>query len=492
VPITGVVRSLDPSLAVTVEQAETLPCVFETLTRAVDGTRVVPWLASEVLMEADGKRCRLRLRPGVRFHDGRRLTARDVRYSFERLLLNEQSPSRWVLSLIRGAKGLLDGAATDLEGFHILSPTEFFIDLEKPVSFFPAVISYSATSIVPEGTSAVGSSWRDNAVGTGPFRVVGFEPGRRLELERNPHSWREGYPRSEGIVFRFGIPPEEIRNEFLAGRFSLASDLLPADAEAFRHDPRFASGYRESPRLTTYFAVFNCHRGPLRDVEVRRSLVRAVDVAGSVRRTLGRLAIPAQGLIPPGLLGHSAAEAKQGTGSRAAPSDSSIEATVSRETVELLANVHPIFAGEFSAFARELTDAFRQMGYVIRPVAKTIAEYVELNQKGEVDLVIGRWNADYPDADTFVHAVLHSEAGILGRYVGGPEIDQLAEQGRAETDPRRRHSIYRQIEEIIAREALLLPLFHDQAYCFARPEVEGLTSVGSNPMVAYENLWIRQ
>jgi peptide/nickel transport system substrate-binding protein len=230
----------------------------------------------------------------------------------------------------------------------------------------------------------------------------------------------------------------------------------------------------------------------LRDVEVRRSLVRAVDVAGSVRRTLGRLAIPAQGLIPPGLLGHSAAEAKQGTGSRAAPSDSSIEATVSRETVELLANVHPIFAGEFSAFARELTDAFRQMGYVIRPVAKTIAEYVELNQKGEVDLVIGRWNADYPDADTFVHAVLHSEAGILGRYVGGPEIDQLAEQGRAETDPRRRHSIYRQIEEIIAREALLLPLFHDQAYCFARPEVEGLTSVGSNPMVAYENLWIRQ
>jgi peptide/nickel transport system substrate-binding protein len=87
---------------------------------------------------------------------------------------------------------------------------------------------------------------------------------------------------------------------------------------------------------------------------------------------------------------------------------------------------------------------------------------------------------------------LHSEAGILGRYVGGPEIDQLAEQGRAETDPRRRHSIYRQIEEIIAREALLLPLFHDQAYCFARPEVEGLTSVGSNPMVAYENLWIRQ
>ena len=48
-----------------------------------------------------------------------------------------------------------------------------------------------------------------------------------------------------------------------------------------------------------------------------------------------------------------------------------------------------------------------------------------------------------------------------------------------------RHSIYRQVEEIIAREALLLPLFHDQVYCFARPEVEGLGSVSQgNPIVA--------
>ena len=54
-PIQGVVRSLDPSLTVTVEQADVLPSVFETLTWAVEGTRIVPWLASEVLMENDGR-----------------------------------------------------------------------------------------------------------------------------------------------------------------------------------------------------------------------------------------------------------------------------------------------------------------------------------------------------------------------------------------------------------------------------------------------------
>ena len=492
VPIQGVVKSLDPALCVTAEQTEVLPSSFETLTRAIEGTRITPWLASEVLTEGDGKRFRFRLRPDVRFHDGRRLTARDVRFSFERLLLNDQSASRWLLSFVRGANRLLDGSATDLEGFHIVSPTEFFIDLEKPVSFFPAVVSYSATAIVPEGTGAVGSSWREGAIGTGAFRVVAFEPGRRLELERNPHYWRAGLPRNEGIVFRFGVSPEEIRREFLAGRSSVASDLLPADAEALRHDPRFASGYRESPRLATYFVVFNRHRGPLRDLELRRSLIGAVDVAGFVRRTLGRMAIPAEGLIPPGLLGHSAAGEKREPGSQTARSDSSIEQTVSRETIDLVANVHPVFTAEFSAFFQELARAFRDIGFLIRPVNKTIGEYVDLNTKGTVDLVVGRWNADYPDADTFVHAVLHSEAGILGRYVGGPEIDLLVERGRAETDPRRRHSIYRQVEELIARDALLLPLFHDQAYCFARPEVQGLVSVGSNPVVPYDELWIRR
>jgi len=91
-----------------------------------------------------------------------------------------------------------------------------------------------------------------------------------------------------------------------------------------------------------------------------------------------------------------------------------------------------------------------------------------------------------------VHTLLHS-GGFLGRFVGNPEIDALADRGRVETDPRVRHSLYRRVEDLIVREALLLPLFNDQIYCFARPEVEGLTSVSQgNPIVDYESLSIRR
>ena len=492
VPIAGSVRSLDPSIDSTVEKAETLTNVFDTLTRQTEGAVVIPWLVSEVTAENEGLRYRFRLRSGIRFHDGRPLTARDVRHSFERLLQDEESDARWPLSPIRGAKRLLDREATDLEGFHIVSPTEFFIDLVKPVPFFPALMSEPAAAIVPEGTTRVRGTWRDGCVGTGPFRVVDFDPDRRLQLERNPLYWREGYPKSEGLVFRFGMSPEETRSEFLAGRLSIASDLLPADVETLRRDPRHGPGYRESPRLSTHMVGFNVHRPILADVRLRRSLAQAVDVAGTVRRTLGRLAIPANGLIPPGLLGHSPGHGREKRSPGPTVAAESVNYTVSKESRELTAAVHPSYFGEYAALLNELSEAFREMGFAIHPVNTTMKGFLDLLKRGDVDLGVGRWVADYPDADTFANGVLHSQEGFWGRMVGSQEIDELVERGRSEVNPDVRHSIYRELEDLIARDALLIPLFHEQVYHFVRPEVEGHSLGFALPTVAYENLSVRK
>ncbi len=493
IPVPGVVSTLDPAPAWTVEQGEVLPAIFESLTKEIEGARVVPWLASEVVAENNGMRFRFRLRPGVRFHDGRRLTSRDVRYSFERLLQSTESESRWVLTPVRGAKRLVEGSATELEGFHIVSPSEFFIDLEKPVSFFPALLSYQSASIVPEGTRQIEGSWRDGCVGTGPFRVLSFEPGKRLELDRNPLYWRDGYPRSEGLVFRFGIPPAEILSEFLAGRFSIASSLLPPDAERLRHDPVYASGYREAPRLSTYWLAFNRHRGVFQDAALRASVANALDVPATVKRTMGRLAIPASGLIPPGLLGYSADSPKREKPSSAvqAPLHSE-EHTISRESTELTTIVHPVYLAECAPLLADIAQQLREQGFTLKVVNETMVEFQEHRIAGVADLVIARWASDYPDADTFVHGLLHSREGNVGNFVGTPEMDVLIEKGRTEIEPRARHALYRQIEDRVTREAVLVPLFHEQSYCFARPGVEGLSLGFSSPIVAYEKLSIRR
>src|SRR5207245_10746559 len=95
----------------------------------------------------------------------------------EWLLLNSESSGRFFYAPIRGAKALLNGEASTLAGFRINSADEFTIDLEEPISFFPALIAYHVAAIVPEGTTKVGGSWQDGCVGTGTFRDCTVEPG---------------------------------------------------------------------------------------------------------------------------------------------------------------------------------------------------------------------------------------------------------------------------------------------------------------------------
>ncbi|HUF16759.1 MAG TPA: BREX system ATP-binding domain-containing protein, partial [Thermoanaerobaculia bacterium] len=484
IPIGGLMDSIEPTRAVTVEMNEALPILFETLTRVREGARVVPWLASSIVSEDGGRRYRIRLRDDVRFHDGRRMSARDVRYTFERLFTLKGSLAGWLFTAIKGATELMEGRARELEGLSIVSSHEIVMELVHPLSFFPAVLSQVTSGIVPEGTQEMGTSWMSGCIGTGPFRVVAFESARRLELERNPYYWREGYPKSDALVFRFGVGSDEIREQFRAGELSLASDLRPSDVEALRHDPAFAAGYKEAPRLSIYFAVFNRNRGPLADPELRRRVIGAVDVAGIVQRQIGRLAIPAHGVIPPGLLGFEPAQASRSGAFR--PRGDKLD------EIELTAVVHPVFFEQYAGVGKELMEAFASKGVRIRVVSRTMSEYIEANAKGEADVMIGRWFADYPDSDTFAYGLVHRQAGTIGRFCGSAELDHLTERGREQSDPSTRHTIYQEIEQMVARDALLLPLFNEQIYRIARPEVDGLALNVSVPEVQYDELRVQR
>ncbi|HUK13018.1 MAG TPA: ABC transporter substrate-binding protein [Thermoanaerobaculaceae bacterium] len=483
VPVGVKVTSLDPAIGNFAEEVEVNAGVFETLLRDSGEARIEPWLAASYRIEEGGRVYRFRLRNDVTFHDGRRLTVRDVRYSIERLLQCPDSEYRSLCTPMLGAQAMLDGAATTLAGFRIHSASEFSIELERPVAFFAGLLSHMNCAILPEGTGRIGDGTDSGAIGTGPFRVVRFEPGVRLELERNPTYWRRGLPRAERLVYHFDVRPEDALKGLRSGRFSIAGDLYPADVEALRRDAVFAAGYRDTPRFSTYFVAFNCHRGPLADAAVRRQLVAAVDVSQIVGQTLGALAVPAHGLIPPGLLGHDPHK-------RAAEPRSGEAPHVEVPAAELSAGVHPVFTSGFAAFSGALLKAFNEVGVTIRAVNQTREQYLAAVMDASIDISVGRWIADYPDADSFAY-LLHTTAGLAGRMCGTPKLDALLDRGRAETDAEARHAIYREVEEIVAREALILPLFHEQSYRFARPDVEGLTVTAFGPTVAYEQLAVR-
>jgi peptide/nickel transport system substrate-binding protein len=220
------------------------------------------------------------------------------------------------------------------------------------------------------------------------------------------------------------------------------------------------------------------------DEELRHQIVQAIDVDLLVRRNAGRLAVPARGLIPPGLLGYEPHRTKY----------RGVSASHKRtgENMNLVCILHTIYGGPYASLAAEILNALRRLGFKTEVVEEK-AEYADMHEiSSRVDINISRWIADYPDADAFGYGMIHTERGLHGEFCGTPEIDRLIENGRIETDPDLRHDIYRRIEDVIAQRALLVPLFHEQTYRFARPEVQGFEFRYSYPTVAYEKLWVRK
>lgn len=483
IPFAGTMDTLDPSEATTSVYASVVPSLFETLTREGAGARIVPWLAAEFHAEQGGARFRFRLRDDIRFHDGRRVTARDVRYSFEHLLQNPRAAVRVIFAPIRGARELIRGNAGDLTGFQIQSTTEFTIDLDQPLSFFPALLAFPPASIIPEGSENFGGSWKKGCVGTGPFRLIQFESERRMELEANPLYWRKDLPKSDGLAFSFGVAPADLLAGFRAGQFSVAWDLLPSDVEALRRESEFASRYRECPSPCVYYVALNANRGPLADERLRRQVFQAIDIETVVRRNMGRLAIPAHSLIPPGFLGY---EARKMAVSQ--PDSQSVS------NVELSCMIHSTYEGPHASLLRDLINSLERRGFRIKVLEGNSENYQDRASRYlKADLDLTRWFADYPDTDTFIHGLLQSETGIAGSYCGAPDIDRLIQRGRTETDPEVRHDIYREVEGIVARRALVLPLFHEQMYAFGGRDVEGFEVTFSiNQPLPYEKFWLRK
>jgi peptide/nickel transport system substrate-binding protein len=154
--------------------------------------------------------------------------------------------------------------------------------------------------------------------------------------------------------------------------------------------------------------------------------------------------------------------------------------------------VSPAFTGRLAPVVDALTASLAEYGIRLEVEGVWRHDASREHEDASVDAILTTWAADYPDADSFAYGLLHTERGLLGRFSGSVEVDRLAESARLESVAEMRRVLYRRVEEAIAREALLVPLFHPQKYRFARRDVAGLTVTSlSFPVVDYDCLWVR-
>jgi len=459
-------RSLDPAFSTDVQTGEVVPMVFDNLTQFDIEGRLLPGLASSWETDSSGRTYTFHLRPGLTFHDGSPLTARTVRASFLRVLSLAGKGSRtWMLTPMVGAQQFMEGKADDVAGLRVADDSTLVITLEEPLNVFPKYLAMPAAAIVPE---QIPPDFAERPVGSGPWRLVAWSHDDALVLARHETYWG-GPPLADTIRIR--IIPEALTQaaEYEAGQLDVVE--VPF-SETARWTEQHADELRRRPALRAVYVAINTTRGPLSDVRVRRALNLAVDVPTMLRTVMGGRGVPAAGAIPPGLQGYDSARAPY-------PHDPEQARALLAEAgfgKGLSLTLWRTQRAELARIAQSLQQSLGAVGITVNIVERDPASARAASTKGEADLFLTDWYADYPDPESFNYSTFHSRnrgGGGNRAFLSDPGMDSLIMVARRTTDDAEKTRLSREIDQRVFDAALWVFLWFPMDLWAASSEIEG-------------------
>ena len=186
--------TLDPHQVTDTNSAAIAVELFSGLVSINLNLQLEPDLAESWEVSQDGLTYTFHIRPNAKFHDGKPVTAHDVKYSLERALAPEtRSPTvDTYLDDIVGVKDRLAGETTQVEGIFVVDDKTLTITIEQPRAYFLAKLTYPTAFVVDrENLEKHKDEWTRQPNGTGPFRLAEYRIGELMVLERNDYFYKE-------------------------------------------------------------------------------------------------------------------------------------------------------------------------------------------------------------------------------------------------------------------------------------------------------------
>ena len=234
--------------------------IYDPLTaRNADGD-VEPFLAESLESNDTATEWTLKLREGVKFHDGTDLTSEVLKNNFDAA---KQPTSRCF------------GALQPIKEMQVVDPLTVKYIMTAPYGPFPELLvgSYPYS---PTNAAAKGKDVSANPVGTGPFTFVSWERDSRLTVKKNPNYWQEGLPYLDEVVFR-PIPDEDARLAAVeSGEVDIMHTLRQETVKNARDLGDSVERY-EFVGNNCGGSIFNTTRPPVDDVRVRKALAYAMN-----------------------------------------------------------------------------------------------------------------------------------------------------------------------------------------------------------------------
>ncbi|MFA5073924.1 MAG: ABC transporter substrate-binding protein [Nitrospirota bacterium] len=466
--------TLDPALITDVQGGGIAAKLFNGLVRFNENLDIVPDLAFSWKLSENQLVYSFRLRRDIRFHNGKKITAHDVRYSFERVLKpSTRAPLTWVLDRIDGAKEFIAGKTERVSGIHVVNDHTLTIRLTKPFGPFLSLLAMTTASIVPrEEVERLGPDFGTHPIGSGPYSLTEWKHGQHLILAAR-EDYFEGKPKLQGIVYR--IIPENLTAvmEFETGRLDVL--LIPAsEYRRYTTDPTWRDLVQGRTGLNTYYLGLNCTRPPFDDVRVRRAVNLAVDRQHILNTVLEKRGVLATGPIPPGLWKNKnwSRMLKGYSYDPVAAQELIREAGAEGKTIRIFISIEDT---EVLDLVEVISSYLEKVGLGVEIVQLDWSALKQAVQDGEPDAFWLSWWADYPDPEDFLFPLFHSSSiGSGGNRTrcSDPELDRLIEAAQATMDERERFRLYQRAEDRVIRNAPWIFMWHKADYYVVQPWVK--------------------
>lgn len=469
--------SLDPTNMTDNESIWSAETMYETLYAATpNGRQLKPWLATSYSLSANHLVWTFHLRHGVLFQNGKPMTSADVKFSIERVSAKASNPFAFIDAAIK--------SITTPDPYTVIITTRY------PWAPLLADVALFANSIIPNNFGGESqTAFFQHPIGTGPFQFKSWTKGNQLVLVRNPHYWQTGKPYLDSVTFT-DVTNNNTRDLQLQGGQSQVDEFPPFSAIS---QLRSSSGVTVTnfPSSWVEFLEFNESDSPFSNVWVRRAIASAVNRSQIVSTVLFGFGQVPNSFLSPALWAHDASVSYPSYSVAQAKADLAKSPVPHGFSTTLLVGAG--VTNEQSMGALIQSDlAPLGIKVTLKPVDPD-NEYTDI-QNGQYQMAFNYNTTDIIDPDEMV------SFGAMGGNTGqkthalftnydSPQVDSWAEQAERTFDMSTREKLYDEVQEQMASDIPLLPVYYSPFSYAYSTKVHGLY-IYPTGNYHLENVWL--
>jgi peptide/nickel transport system substrate-binding protein/oligopeptide transport system substrate-binding protein len=491
-PLANNPSTLDPALISDTYGFTVAQQIFDGLVQYDGSLTIIPAIAQSWKGSRDGLSWTFFLRKGVKFHNGREVTADDVVFSFTRILdPKTNSKAAEVFLKVKGARDFVEGRTRTVQGLRALDRYTVQIELAEASAPFVASLAIGYAKIVPrEVVEELGPGFGSRPVGTGPFKFGRWKKDEEIVLEAN-RDYYAGRPFLDRLEYK--IFPGHQRDAMLASfeNGGLEDTDLPA-SELERVETSDKYQFVRRPILGVRFFGFQTLQGPLGNRTLRQAIIHAIDREALVRDIHKNRYRPGAGFLPPGTYGYDPQFRPypyDPQRARALLAKAGFPDGKGLPVLQFWSSVKSAdIEREHEAIKRYLTDVGIRAEFQYHT---NWPEFKALVQDGKLPVFRWGWVADVPEPDNFLYNLFHSRGRTNITSYHNPQVDRLLDRARGEQAYLKRIELYREAERHILEDAPIMPLNYYSYERVFQPYVHSIeVSALGDPYIPMRKIWL--